>query len=109
MSASVAVQTATKNDIRAILLQAITTRTDLLEDSVKEALGINESIEQVFVIKDDNTTEVRKITTGIQDLSNIEVTSGLSLGERVVTGPFLAISKTLKAGTLVKVEEEKNK
>lgn len=109
MSASVAVQTARKENINAIPLQAITTRVDLLEDSVKQALGINESIEQVFIIKEDNTTEVRKITTGIQDLSNIEVTSGLSTGETVVIGPFSAISKTLKAGTLVKIEEEKEK
>jgi len=109
MSASVAVQTSKKENINAIPLQAITTRVDLLEDSVKQALGINESIEQVFVIKDDNTTEVRKITTGIQDLSNIEVTSGLSIGETVITGPFSAISKTLKAGTLVRIEEEKDK
>lgn len=107
MSASVAIQTARKEDINTIPLQAITTRVNLLEDSVKESLGINESIEQVFVIKDDNIVEVRKITTGIQDLTNIEVTSGLTRGEVVVTGPFSAISKTLKAGDLVKIEEEK--
>ncbi len=109
MSASVAVQTARKDNISTIPLQSITTRVDLLEDSVKQALGINESVEQVFVIKEDNTAEVRKITTGIQDLTNIEVTSGLSLGEKVITGPFSAISKTLKNGTLVKIEEEKDK
>ncbi|MDD2584002.1 MAG: efflux RND transporter periplasmic adaptor subunit [Bacteroidales bacterium] len=108
MSASVAVQTSRKEDINAIPLQAITTRVNLLEDSIKESLGINESIEQVFVIKEDNSTEVRKITTGIQDLNNIEVTSGLSRGELVVTGPFSAISKTLKAGDLVKIEEKNN-
>ncbi|MFA6757740.1 MAG: efflux RND transporter periplasmic adaptor subunit [Bacteroidales bacterium] len=108
MSASVAVQTSRKEDINAIPLQAITTRINLLEDSIKESLGINESIEQVFVIKEDNSTEVRKITTGIQDLNNIEVTSGLSRGELVVTGPFSAISKTLKAGDLVKIEEKNN-
>ncbi len=107
MSASVAVQTERKDNISTVPLQSITTRVDLLTDSVKQALGINESVEQVFVIKADNTIEVRAITTGIQDLTNIEVTSGLSLGETVITGPFLAISKTLKAGALVKIEEEK--
>lgn len=106
MSASVSVQTNRSENVVAIPLQAITTRTDLMSDSLKNSLGINESREQVFVVKQDNTVEVREITTGIQDLNYIEVVTGLTDGERIVTAPFSAISKNLKPGTTVKHEEK---
>jgi HlyD family secretion protein len=104
MSASVSIQTARKDSILTIPLQAITTRTDLIPDSVKTKMGINESMEQVFIVKEDNTVEVREITTGIQDLANIEILTGLQDGESIVVGPFSAISKTLKKGTTVAPE-----
>ncbi|NCB98269.1 MAG: efflux RND transporter periplasmic adaptor subunit [Bacteroidia bacterium] len=108
MSASVSIQTATKNNILTVPIQAITTRSDLLSDSVKKNLTVNESVENVFVVKGD-TLQVRKITTGIQDLNNIEVLTGLQEGEMVVTGPFSGISKTLKSGTKVTVEDPNKK
>ncbi len=106
MSASVSVQTNRKENIIAIPLQSITTRSDLLSDSVKTALGTGFIAEQVFVIKEDNTVELRQITTGIQDLGFIEVITGLIEGETIVTAPFTAISKTLKDGKPVKIKEK---
>lgn len=103
MSASVAIQTARKDNVLAVPLQAITTRTDLIPDSVKTKMGINESLEMVFVVKGD-TVDVRTITTGIQDLNFIEVITGLEDGEEIVTAPFSAISKGLKKGSTVKRE-----
>ncbi len=104
MSASVSIQTARKDSILTIPLQAITTRTDLIADSIKKNMSISDILEQVFIVKEDNTVEVRTITTGIQDLSSIEVLTGLQEGESIVIGPFSAISKTLKKGTAVSVE-----
>ncbi len=108
MSASVSIQTATRNSVLTVPIQSITTRSDLLSDSVKKSLTVNESVENVFVVTGD-TLQVRKITTGIQDLNNIEVLTGLKEGEMVVTGPFSGISKTLKSGTKVTVEDPKKK
>ncbi|MFA6335693.1 MAG: efflux RND transporter periplasmic adaptor subunit [Bacteroidales bacterium] len=108
MSASVSIQTDKRSDILTIPIQAITTRSDLLSDSTKKALGGNEAVEQVFIVKGD-TLEVRKITTGIQDLSNIEVSTGIKEGEVVVTGPYATINKALKSGTKVKLESETDK
>jgi len=45
---------------------------------------------------------MRTVTTGIQDINNIEVLSGLKDGEEVVTAPYNAVTKTLKTGTKVK-------
>lgn len=108
MSASVSIQTAKKSDILTIPIQAITTRADLLSDTTKKSLGGNEVVEQVFVMKGD-TLEVRKITTGIQDLNNIEVLTGIKDGDVVVIGPYAAISKTLKSGSKVTLESDKVK
>jgi membrane fusion protein (multidrug efflux system) len=47
---------------------------------VTELQGIN----QVMVVKDDNTVEVRNVTTGDLAGSNWIITSGLKAGERVV-------------------------
>ena len=101
MSASVSIQTARRSGAISIPLQSITTRTDLIPDSLRVKMSTNESREQVFVVKEDKSVEVRTITTGIQDLSNIEILSGLSEEEEIVIGPFSAISKTLKEGSKI--------
>ena len=44
------------------------------------------------------------ITTGIQDDSNIEITSGLSEGDLVITGPYNTVTKILNNGD--KIEEK---
>ena len=59
--------------------------------------------EVVFVVKPDNTVEKRTVTTGIQDMSYIEITSGLKEGEEVVTAPFDAVNKTMKSGDKVTI------
>jgi HlyD family secretion protein len=51
----------------------------------------------------DNKIEKRVVTTGIQDINYIEVNSGLKEGEQIVTGPYNAVSKTLKTGDKVKI------
>lgn len=106
MSASVSIQTSRVENALAIPLQSITTRSDLIADSVKAKMGVNESLEQVFVVKEDNSVEVRTITTGIQDLTKIEVVTGLKEGDVIVTAPFSAISKTLKRESKVKIVTE---
>ncbi|MPM29084.1 Macrolide export protein MacA [bioreactor metagenome] len=109
MSASVSIQTNRRAGVIAVPLQAITTRTDLLSDSLKKTLTGNDAIEQVFVLGKENKVEVRRITTGIQDLNYIEVLSGLKENDIVITGPYSAISKTLKDKTLVEQEKKDGK
>lgn len=72
------------------------------DPDVQQDLNIisDEMEEVVFVIK-DNVVEKRTVTTGIQDMSYIEITSGLKEGEHIVTAPFEATNKTLKNGDKV--------
>ena len=39
---------------------------------------------------------MQEVKTGIQDNKYIEIKSGLSEGDKVITGPYIAVSKTLK-------------
>jgi HlyD family secretion protein len=57
----------------------------------------------VFVLQKDGTVKKRIVQTGIQDLNYIEILSGLQAGEEVVSGPYSAVSRTLKEGVEVKV------
>ena len=60
----------------------------------------------VFVLKDDGTIKKTVVTTSIQDINYIEITTGLKAGEKVITGPYNVISKTLKEDSKVKVVEK---
>lgn len=83
MSASVEIETERKDGVTKIPLQAVT------PDGC------------VFVL-DRQSSTVRKtaVTTGIQDIENIEVISGLGAADTVeiVTGPYSTISRILEDG-----------
>ena len=65
--------------------------------------SVSTAEEVVFVLQADGTVKKVNVQTGIQDINNIEIRSGLSGGEEVVVSPYTAISKTLKDGMKVKV------
>ena len=49
-----------------------------------------------------------KVTTGIQDDTNIQVLSGLNAGDEVVSAPFATITKVLTDNMMVeKVDKSK--
>jgi HlyD family secretion protein len=73
------------------------------DDDAQNTVSGNDLEEVVFVITADNKIQKIVVTTGIQDINYIEVTSGLKEGEQIVTGPYNAISKTLKTGDKVKI------
>jgi HlyD family secretion protein len=60
-------------------------------------------------VKVGNKAKIRVIKTGIQDDSNIEITSGLKSGDVVIIGPYVTVSKDLNSGDNVKLQEEKAK
>jgi len=73
-------------------------------DNTQEINISGDDIEEVvFVIKADGTVEKRTVTTGIQDMNFIEITSGLKEGEQIVTAPFDAVNKTMKSGDKITI------
>ena len=47
------------------------------------------------------------VTTGIQDDSYIEILSGAKEGDKIVTGPYTAVSRKLESGEKVREVDEK--
>ncbi len=61
----------------------------------------------IFVIKNNNASvEERKVTTGIQDLHNIEILKGVGLDEKVVIAPYEAINKNLTDNGKVHIDRD---
>ena len=76
------------------------------EDATEQQNGTiiaDELEEVVFVLQADGSVKKVVVKSGIQDINYIEVVSGLKENDEVITGPYNAISKTLKDGTKVKV------
>jgi HlyD family secretion protein len=120
MTASADIQTKSHSNVLSVPLNAVTTRdpkdssniakNDKKEkkdesannDAPKSVTAGDDLQEVVFVLQNDNKVKQVKVKTAIQDLNNIEIVEGLKEGDEVVTGPYTTVSKTLKAGTLVK-------
>jgi HlyD family secretion protein len=119
MSASADIQTKTHVNVLSIPINAVTTRekndsTGTGKDIAKNANGNDAEVvnrnsndndldEVVFVVMADGTVRKRVVKSGIQDINNIEILSGLKEGDVVVTGPYDVVSKTLKDKDKVKV------
>jgi len=122
MNASADVKTKRRENVLAVPINSVTTReigsdktiADKKKDEEKkkktegngdETVVVNsdELEELVFVVQKDGKVKRVKVKTDIQDINYIEIKEGLAEGDEVVTGPFNAISKTLKDGTVVKV------
>jgi HlyD family secretion protein len=67
-------------------------------------------VQGVFVAEKDTHGHLRArfipVTTGITGTTDIEVLSGLSPGQEVVTGPYKTL-RDLKGGSLLKRDTEK--
>lgn len=117
MTASVDIVTEIKENVLSVPLSAVTTRkpgepgpeqneeTVEVEDQTVEP--VENDVEVVFV-NDNGIAKKVKVKTGISDYENIEILEGLDLGQEVVTGPFVVVSKRLQGGENIKSTQEKN-
>lgn len=107
MSATVDIQTETEWDILTIPIQAVTTRADTATTDNGNKVGDDEDLVECIFIYEEGTAKFRKVVTGIQDNTYIQITEGLDEGEEVITGPYRAVSKNLSDGDqVVKVKRE---
>ena len=51
--------------------------------------------------------KLKVVKTGIQDDSNIEITSGLSKDDKIITGPYNMVSKSLNPGDSIEYKNKK--
>jgi HlyD family secretion protein len=110
MSATVDIQTETRDSVISVPIQAVTTR--VINENPKDTTSTKgktdkqEKQEVVFIVKDKRAWK-RPVKTGIQDNTNIEILNGLQEGDEVITGPFNVVSRTLKDSTLIKIVDDK--
>ena len=116
MSAGADIETKTHKNRLAVPINAVTTRDKNDSTGIEYETGeedensidrgssdIDQLEEVVFVLQKDGTVKKVKVTTDIQDVNYIEILSGVNEGDKVITGPYDAVSKTLKPGDKVKV------
>ena len=97
MTATVDIITNRKDNIIGVPISAI-----VIKDDTTATESTDQKYEAVF-LKEGEKAELRKVSTGIQDDSNIEITEGLTEGETVITGPYNTVTKSLKEGDDVEV------
>jgi HlyD family secretion protein len=119
MSASADIQTLTKKDVISVPINSVTVRDPEMEKNKTEkddeesdnvgsdAVGLSEPEVILFVLDKNNIARKKKVTTGIQDTKYIEILTGINNGEKVITGPYETVSKTLMDSTKVKVVDRK--
>ena len=121
MSCTSDIQTETKSNVFVVPIQSVTARDEDKSMNTEEGGDGEEEAEAVTQKKDNGKKEIQEIVfvvkngkaktinveTGISDDNYIEIKSGLSGGEDVVSGSYRAISRELKDGVVVRVEEKK--
>lgn len=116
MSCTADIQTETVTDVIAVPIQSVTIRSEVSkkeenkneEDIVeKKPSNKNGKPKEIVFIVEDGKAKAVEVTTGISDADYIEIKSGLNGGEMVVSGSYRAISRDLKDGSKVRVEEKR--
>jgi HlyD family secretion protein len=115
LSTTAKITTATRSNVVAIPIQALTIRRqEDLETSEKGSVQAaapqkdapkdkkNDEIQGVFVIR-NKKAEFVPVQTGISGTTDIEVLGGLKDGDEIVTGSYKVL-RTMKPGTSVKID-----
>ena len=136
MSANADIETKTAENVVAVPIQSVTVRSrdgaktieQLAEDRDRKdresqgdgaAASVNEkqqsdreradrlALQRVVFVRSGDTVKQVSVETGIGDTSHIEIKSGLKAGDEVVTGSFSVITRTLKDGSAIRIEQSK--
>jgi len=120
LSTTAKIQTAHKNGVLTVPIQALAVRSQKDIDAAMQANKNSrvalaaakpqdnfgdpngKDVTGIFVIRDGRAVFV-PVTTGITGVTNIEVTSGLKEGDQIVTGSYKAL-RTLRPDARVKID-----
>ncbi len=121
MTASVDIISDRRKGVVSVPLSAVTIRQDQDEKKddknnegpkvtdEKQAKKKTETRQVVFVLENNNKVKKTVVKTGVSDFDNIQILDGLKEGQKVVSGPFLTVSKKLKDGMQVEPETKESK
>ena len=132
MSGTAEVETKTVKGVVAVPIQAVTVRErgskispeEREKAKAKDAASADNSAElyndrqqaaqkkaerekstRVVFVKKGDKAEMREVETGISDNTHIEVKKGVAADEDIISGPYRAVSRTLKDGVKVVLEK----
>jgi HlyD family secretion protein len=113
MSCNAKIETETKANVVTVPIQSVTARSDFKPEEETEGEPTNgkkkedEKIQEIVFVIENNKAKSVNVETGISDDNYIEVKKGLDVDADVVTGSYRAISRELKEGSIVTVENKK--
>jgi HlyD family secretion protein len=115
LSATAKIQTAHRDNVLTVPIQALAVRSQRAIDEARLGSGnvtlaassdsagsAKEDIQGVFVVRDKRAVFV-PVQTGITGITDIEVTSGLQEGDQIITGSYKAL-RSLRPGGRIKVD-----
>lgn len=117
MSGTVDVFTQTVEGAVAVPIQAVTVRdvAALEREKARKEQGpkdggeggdtsnSDEDLRRVVFVMADGKAEMVEVETGISDDTHVVISSGLTAGQKIITGPYRAVSRTLRPGDAVEV------
>lgn len=114
MTASADIVTMTKEGVVGVPIQSVAVRTvdqlrlegESVEDAEKRFTPDADGFVEIVFCIEDGKAVARQVETGIQSDDMIEIVSGVSAGDTVVTGSYRAISADLKNGAPVTVADD---
>jgi HlyD family secretion protein len=118
MTATVDIITKRKENVLSVPISSVVVKSDTSatakpivvkskddQNNNQKAPKSDKKFECVFV-KEGDKAKLRVIKTGIQDDTNIEISSGLKKGDVVIVGPYATVTKDLNSGDLVYVKKD---
>ncbi len=121
MSCDAEIRTETRKNVLTVPIQSVTVRMDDKEmnndEDDKEELVVRKASKKdndekpqeiVFIVK-ENRAKAVNVKTGISSDEYFEIVEGLKGNEKVVSGPYRAISKQLEDGKLVSIQKKYKK
>lgn len=113
MSATATITTKTAENVFAVPLQAVIEKkpdaspsATIQGDAASQSSDKTKPVKGVYVL-DGNKAKFVEVETGITGESDIQIISGLSEGQEVITGPSRVLN-TLKEGQIVKRQVKKD-
>jgi HlyD family secretion protein len=131
MSATADIETQTVENVVAVPIQSVTVRAEggltadeLQKQRTKEARAKSgndlevkneredarrnrDKLQRVVFIRKGGEVRMQPVETGIADNTDVEVKSGVKAGDEVVSGSWAAISRNLKDGAKIRIEQAK--
>jgi HlyD family secretion protein len=115
MTATVDIITKRKEKVIGVPISSVVVKSDTAavktfelkdEPEDKKVVAKNDKKFECVFVKNGNKAKIRIVKTGIQDDTNIEITSGLKKGDIVIVGPYTMVTKDLNSGDKVVVKKD---